>query len=105
MSCDCSTTERESESSTDQGTEQLPVIYPLQGAATILLLYTGTMMRDLASGTALYVERIRHSTTHTEPTQHQLQSSTREDALHALHRLCLVSEISFITANVSLPQP
>ena len=44
--CDCSTTEGESVS-TDQGTEQLPIIYPLHGAANILLLYTGSMMRDL----------------------------------------------------------
>ena len=27
--CDCSTTEGESELSTDQGTKQLPIIYPL----------------------------------------------------------------------------
>ena len=38
--CDCSTTEGESELSTDQGTEQLPIIYPLHGAASILLLYS-----------------------------------------------------------------
>ena len=28
--CDCSTTEGKSELSTDQGTEQLPILYPLQ---------------------------------------------------------------------------
>ena len=39
MSCDCSTTEGESELSTDQGTEQLPIIYPYKGAPNILLLY------------------------------------------------------------------
>ena len=38
--CDCSTTEGESELSTDQGTEQLPIIYLYKGAANILLLYS-----------------------------------------------------------------
>ena len=46
--CDCSTTEGESELSTDQGTEQLPLIYIYKGTANILLLYTGAMMRDFA---------------------------------------------------------
>ena len=41
--CECSTTEGESELSTDQGTEQLPTIYPLQGPANILLLYKADM--------------------------------------------------------------
>ena len=38
--CDCSTTEGESELFTDQGTEQLPIIYLYKGAANVLLLYT-----------------------------------------------------------------
>ena len=33
--CDCSTTEGESELSTDQGTEQLSIIYLYKGAANI----------------------------------------------------------------------
>ena len=37
--CDCSTTEGESELSTEQVTEQLPIAYPLQGTTNILLLY------------------------------------------------------------------
>ena len=58
---------------------------------TFLLLYTDAVMRDLTmeqhctwNGLALNC--------HTELTQHQTQSSTREDAQHALHCLCLVSE-------------
>ena len=46
--CEYSTIEGESELSTDQGTEQLHNLYPYQGADHILLLYTGTLMRDLA---------------------------------------------------------
>ena len=45
--CDCSTTEGESELSTDQGTEQPPIIYLYKGAGNILLLHTGAVMRDL----------------------------------------------------------
>ena len=63
-------------------------------------------MRDLAveqhctwNGLALNLPR-------TESTQHQPQSSTREEAQHALHCLCLEnkSTLKFFT-NVSLPQP
>ena len=45
-SCDCPPTiEGESELSTDQGTEQLPNLYPYQGADNILLLYNMAILK------------------------------------------------------------
>ena len=90
--CDCSTKEEESELSTDQGTEQLPTIYPYNGPANILLLYTGATMRDLtveqhSRWNRLVLNCPYRANTVTTPVIHQ------RDAQHALLCLCLVSEI------------